>query len=156
MPHPRSSAMAIFVVGMLVAACGAAAPRPSPIAADPASGAPTSASGSATPTEAWATAPLTDVATGETFRIADHAGSVVIVETMAIWCSNCRAQQGDVQAALAKIPDDRVVYVVLDIDPNEDGPSLAEYQRANGSKVGMRSREATSPGPSPPDSATRS
>ena len=52
----------------------------------------------------WATAPLTDVATGETFRIADLAGKVVIVETMAIWCSNCRAQQGDVQAALGSSP----------------------------------------------------
>jgi len=83
-------------------------------------------------TQAWATAPLVDVATGESFRIADHAGKVVILETMAIWCSNCRAQQGDVQAALARLPADQVVYVVLDVDPNEDGTSLAGYRVDNG------------------------
>lgn len=76
----------------------------------------------------WATAPLTDVATGETFRIADLAGKVVILETMAIWCSNCRAQQGDVQVALEQLPAEGVVYVVLDVDPNEDAASLADYR----------------------------
>ena len=85
-------------------------------------------------TQAWATAPLTDVSTGETFRIADLAGKVVIVETMAIWCSNCRAQQGDVQKALGQLPADDVVFVVLDVDPNEDGSSLAAYQADNGFK----------------------
>jgi thiol-disulfide isomerase/thioredoxin len=80
----------------------------------------------------WATAPLTDVATGETFRIADLAGKVVIVETMAIWCSNCRAQQGDVVSALERLPADDVVYVVLDVDPNEDAASLADYRVDNG------------------------
>jgi thiol-disulfide isomerase/thioredoxin len=83
-------------------------------------------------TQAWATAPLVDVATGEAFRIADHAGKVVILETMAIWCSNCRTQQADVQAALARLPADDVVYVVLDVDPNEDGASLAGYRVDNG------------------------
>jgi thiol-disulfide isomerase/thioredoxin len=83
-------------------------------------------------TQAWATAPLTDVSTGETFRIADLAGKVVILETMAIWCSNCRAQQGDVQTALGQLSADDVVFVVLDVDPNEDGASLAEYRVDNG------------------------
>jgi thiol-disulfide isomerase/thioredoxin len=54
------------------------------------------------------------------------------IETMAIWCSNCRAQQVAVQAALAQLPADRVVYVVLDVDPNEDAASLAGYREANG------------------------
>jgi thiol-disulfide isomerase/thioredoxin len=80
----------------------------------------------------WATAQLVDTATGEPFAIADHAGKVVIVETMAIWCSNCRAQQRDVQEALARIPADRVVYVVLDVDPNENAASLADYRVRNG------------------------
>lgn len=73
---------------------------------------------------------LTDVTTGETFRIADLAGKVVIIETMAIWCSNCRVQQGEAKTALARLPDS-VVYIALDIDPNEDGPSLAAYREQN-------------------------
>lgn len=80
----------------------------------------------------WATAPLVDVATGETFRIADYAGRVIIFETMAIWCPNCRAQQADVKAALQELPADSVVYIVLDVDPNEDAASLAAYRERHG------------------------
>jgi thiol-disulfide isomerase/thioredoxin len=82
-------------------------------------------------TQPWATALLTDVTTGETFRIADLAGKVVIIETMAIWCSNCRVQQDEAKTALARLPANSVVYVALDIDPNEDGPSLAAYREQN-------------------------
>jgi thiol-disulfide isomerase/thioredoxin len=80
----------------------------------------------------WAAASLVDVSTGETFRIADHAGKVIILETMAIWCTNCRAQQRDVKTALGELPADSVSYIVLDVDPNEDGPSLAAYRDQQG------------------------
>lgn len=113
---------------------------PSAPASSPAGGVaspgPTSPAASAGPgvvlAQAWATAPLVDVSTGETFRIADHAGKVIILETMAIWCGNCRAQQGDVQAALARLPAGKVVYVVLDTDRSEDDASLATYKTRNG------------------------
>lgn len=82
--------------------------------------------------QAWATAPLVNVATGQTFRIADYAGRVIVIETMAIWCSNCKAQQIDVETALGRLPADSVVYVVLDVDPNESGQSLAAYREQNG------------------------
>lgn len=80
----------------------------------------------------WASAPLVDVSTGQTFRIADHAGKVIILETMAIWCSSCRVQQRDIVSALQELDRDRVVYVVLDVDPNEDAASLARYRTVNG------------------------
>ena len=159
MPRTRHRAAAVLAVSLLVSACAGSTDSPTvggagsappaistppldvPATAAPPSDTPPLASDlpAATPdvgigslTQAWAVAPLTDVATGETFRIADLAGSVVIIEPMAIWCSNCRAQQGDVQEALAQLPAGRVVYVVLDVDPNEDAASLAEYQAANG------------------------
>jgi hypothetical protein len=80
----------------------------------------------------WATAQLVDVSTGDTFRIADHAGKVIVIETMAIWCTNCRRQQGDVQAALGRLAAGSVVYVVLDTEPSENGESLAAYRERNG------------------------
>jgi hypothetical protein len=80
----------------------------------------------------WATAPLLDVATGETFRIADHAGTVIMLETMAIWCSKCLAQQRDVRTALQELPLESITYVVLDVDPNEDAESLAGYREHQG------------------------
>jgi hypothetical protein len=81
---------------------------------------------------AWAQAELTDVATGERFRIADLAGRVVILEPMAIWCSKCFAQQGEVYSALEELKPERVAYVLLDVDPNETGPALADYRSRNG------------------------
>lgn len=113
-----------------------AAPSLSPATPSPAPGSSAPSPTSSEPTvildQAWATGELIDVATGEPFRIADHAGKVIIVETMAIWCKNCLQQQNDVQAALARLPADRVVFIVLDIDPNEDASSLAAYRDQHG------------------------
>ncbi len=147
---PRLASLAI--VAVLVAACGGtvatqeATPAPPSVAPNdanpsaPSSRSPESpAPATAEPTDpgpsidaAWAQAELTDVATGETFRIADLAGRVVIVETMAIWCVNCLAQQGDVYAALDELDPERVAFVILDVDPNETASALAEYRSRNG------------------------
>jgi thiol-disulfide isomerase/thioredoxin len=81
----------------------------------------------------WLGAPLTDVRTGQDFRISDLKGKVVLVETMAIWCSNCLRQQKEVKAlhqALGMNED--LVTVVLDIDPNEDADNLKAYADNNG------------------------
>ncbi len=85
-------------------------------------------------TQAWATAELTDVRNGNTFRIADLVASdrVVFMETMAIWCSNCRTQQRDVVKALAGLDPDRVVWIGVDIEASESAADLAEYSRSLG------------------------
>lgn len=159
-PVTAQVALAIGLLLAVVACSGQAAPPPiatrepaatsaaastSPSASLAPTSAPTSAPTTAAPgavppstapaailVQAWATASLVDVSTGETFRIADHAGKVILIETMAIWCSNCRAQQGDVMTALGRLPADSVVYVVLDVDPNEDLASLAAYREQHG------------------------
>jgi len=100
------------------------------------SAAPDSTADSATPIldQDWATAELVDVATGKTFRIADHAGKVIILETMAIWCPTCRSQQNDVRSAFGQLAADSVVHVVLDTDPSENAGSLADYRKSNSYK----------------------
>jgi thiol-disulfide isomerase/thioredoxin len=80
----------------------------------------------------WATATLTDVSTGKTFTIADFAGRTVFVEAMAIWCTNCRAQQGRFRDALAQVDPARVAYVVLTVDPSERADELAAYRADRG------------------------
>jgi len=79
-------------------------------------------------------APLTDVTTGEQFRIADLAasGKVVFVETMAIWCSNCRAQQVAATAAFQELDPARVDWVVIDVETAETADALARYRDQNG------------------------
>lgn len=88
--------------------------------------------GSAAVGEAWRSATLRDVLTGEAFTIDDLRGKVVTLETMAVWCVNCRVQQLEAQAALAKVDSPNVVYISLDVDPNEREADLAEYARREG------------------------
>ncbi|MHB8136655.1 MAG: peroxiredoxin family protein, partial [Anaerolineaceae bacterium] len=42
-------------------------------------------------------ASLTNVATGESFKISDFAGKVVLVENLAMWCPTCLKQQEQVK-----------------------------------------------------------
>lgn len=131
---PRATAAGAVQSATPGATTTAAPSSPAPSSPAPSSAAPSPSAIGAVLDQAWATAPLVDVATGETFTIADHAGEVIILETMAIWCSNCRAQQRDVMSALQELPAGAVTYIALDVDPNEDGPSLARYQELNGFK----------------------
>jgi len=82
----------------------------------------------------WALATLTDVTTGAQFRIADLAapGKVVFVETIAIWCTNCRTQQHAAVAAVAELGAENVEWVVLDIESSETADALARYREQNG------------------------
>ena len=90
--------------------------------------------GGAVLTQSWATADLTDVRNGTTFRIADlvAADRVVFIETMAIWCSNCRSQQRDAVKALANLDPERVTWIGVDVDGSESASALAEYSRSLG------------------------
>lgn len=82
--------------------------------------------------EVWRTTALRDVVTGEEFRIADLEGKVVAIEAMAIWCSTCRLQQAEADAALAEVDSPDVVYISLDVDPNERPEDLADYASREG------------------------
>jgi thiol-disulfide isomerase/thioredoxin len=81
----------------------------------------------------WFSAPLTDVATNQSFTINDLKGKVVLVENMAQWCPNCLKQQKQV-AELHNLLGERddFVSLALDIDPNEDANSLKAYIDENG------------------------
>jgi thiol-disulfide isomerase/thioredoxin len=153
---------AISLAGvLLLAACGgSAATTPPPVGASAApesmaaesmapesmapesmaaeSMAPESTEPSANPAAAalaskpWATATLTDVATGETFTIADLAGKPIFIEAMAIWCSNCRAQQARFTEAFGKMLPGIASYVVVTVDPSETAEDLARYKAERG------------------------
>ena len=84
---------------------------------------------------AWQTISLTDARTGELFTLADFADKTVFVEPFATWCSNCRQQLTNVQAARASLGDD-VVFVVLSVEPNIGADALADY--ADGAGFDMR------------------
>lgn len=82
---------------------------------------------------AWFSASLTDVRTGETFTIQDLQGKVILVETLAQWCSNCLAQQQEVLKLHETLGErEDFVSLGLDIDPNEDAETLKSYIERNG------------------------
>jgi thiol-disulfide isomerase/thioredoxin len=82
---------------------------------------------------AWFSASFTDARTGAAFSINDLKGKVILVETMAMWCSNCRQQQGQVKALREALGQrDDFVAIGLDIDPNENLANLKTYVETNG------------------------
>jgi thiol-disulfide isomerase/thioredoxin len=83
---------------------------------------------------AWFSVPMTNARTDESFTIHDFKGKVVLVETLAMWCPNCKKQQAQVKAlhdALGDMKND-LVSIGLDIDPNEKTADLKAYTEANG------------------------
>ncbi len=82
---------------------------------------------------AWLGVTLTQVKNGQSFTLKDFKGKVVLVENMAMWCSNCKQQQIQIKAlhsALGMNTD--LVSVGLDIDPNEKAADLVSYTQSNG------------------------
>jgi cytochrome oxidase Cu insertion factor (SCO1/SenC/PrrC family) len=82
---------------------------------------------------AWFSASLLDAKSGETFKIEDFKGKVVLVEPFAQWCSTCLRQQKEVIRLheLLGMPDD-LISVSLGIDTNEDAAMLASYMDKHG------------------------
>ena len=81
----------------------------------------------------WFSVSLTDARTGDAFSINDFQGKVVLVETMAIWCSNCLKQQGQVKALHEQLGmRDDFVSIGLNIDPNETTDALKVYVEDKG------------------------
>jgi len=81
----------------------------------------------------WFNVELTDVNTGETFRIADFKGKVVLIETMAVWCPTCARQAKEIQTMHEMLGErDDFVSVTLDVDPNETEDILQAYTDQNG------------------------
>ncbi len=89
--------------------------------------------GDAMKTPTFFEASLTNVNTGETFKISDFEGKVVLVENLAMWCSNCKKQQEQVKllhSALGMNPD--LISIGFDVDPNEKEADLKKYAESNG------------------------
>jgi hypothetical protein len=82
---------------------------------------------------AWYSANLTDASTGEIFSIESLKGKVILVESMAVWCSKCLRQQEQVKILHETLGvRDDFVSVGLDIDPNENIDQLKNYVEAKG------------------------
>lgn len=79
----------------------------------------------------WVNLELTDVNSGQTFRLADFEGRFVLLEEMAVWCPLCLDQQLQLREAKSLLGDE-VVLVSIDVDPNEDAAILSRHAQRNG------------------------
>jgi hypothetical protein len=79
----------------------------------------------------WLDVPITDARTNAPIRLADFAGKTVVVESMAIGCAPCYAQQLESKQALAQLSPDRVVYVSLNMLPGTSAAQLKQYADEN-------------------------
>jgi cytochrome oxidase Cu insertion factor (SCO1/SenC/PrrC family) len=75
----------------------------------------------------WHNLTLTNARTGATFTLADFAGQTVLVEPMATWCSNCRAQLGNVASAAQQLDGQPVTFIALSVAENISDADLAAY-----------------------------
>jgi cytochrome oxidase Cu insertion factor (SCO1/SenC/PrrC family) len=81
----------------------------------------------------WFDTSLVNARTGETFTVSDFKGKVVLVETLAMWCSNCLRQQIQVLDLHDMLGErDDFVSLGIDIDPNENIEALEKYIKMNG------------------------
>ena len=80
---------------------------------------------------AWMDIELTDVATGQTFKISDFKGKPVLLESFAVWCPTCLAQQKEIKK-VKESEGDAIIHISLDTDPNEDADKIREHMERNG------------------------
>jgi len=57
---------------------------------------------------------------GETHRLSDYRGKVVIVNFWATWCPPCREEMPSMQRAWKRLQDDDVVILAIDVGEDED------------------------------------
>lgn len=78
----------------------------------------------------WRDIQVTEVETGETFKISDFTGQKVVLESMAVWCPVCTSQQREIGNLIAA--GDTSIHISLDTDPNEDDTLLLDHKKSNG------------------------
>ena len=76
----------------------------------------------------WYNVDLVDVSTGETFKVNDLQGKVILIETMAVWCPICTQQQQQTRLLHDELGErEDFVSLSLDIDPNESQDILKSH-----------------------------
>jgi thiol-disulfide isomerase/thioredoxin len=116
--HWKYWIVAVALVGFILTSACAQQPPPAPAPAPPAA-------------SDWMDIELTDVTTGQTFRISDFRGKPVLLESFAVWCPTCLAQQREIQKLKSR-EGDAIIHISLDTDPNEDEAKVREHVETHG------------------------
>ena len=110
--------VAVALIGSIFVSGCARQPAPTPYTEAPAAAA------------AWMDTELTNVATGENFKISDFKGKPVLLESFAVWCPTCLRQQKEMKK-LTGNEGDAIIRISLDTDPNEDEAKVKDHLERN-------------------------
>lgn len=78
----------------------------------------------------WRNTLLTDIRTGNKFKISDFRDKPILMESFAVWCPVCTKQQKEFKKFKDAEPDS-AVHISLDTDPNEDEAKVKEHLARN-------------------------
>jgi thiol-disulfide isomerase/thioredoxin len=81
--------------------------------------------------ESWRNIALQDVNTGEQFTISQFEDKPILLESFAVWCPTCTAQQRKIKELHDEIGD-QAVSISLDTDSNEDEERVRAHTQKNG------------------------
>jgi thiol-disulfide isomerase/thioredoxin len=81
-------------------------------------------------TMGWMDTELIDVITGETFKVSDFRGKIILLESFAVWCPTCLAQQKEMKKIM-EFEGKEIVHISLDTDPNEDAAKVKDHAEGN-------------------------
>jgi len=79
----------------------------------------------------WKDAELTDIITGNKFKISDFEGKPVLLESFAVWCPTCKAQQDQIKLLHEELGDS-VISISMDTDQNEDENKVLQHVNTYG------------------------
>ncbi|MBR9706814.1 MAG: redoxin family protein [Candidatus Diapherotrites archaeon] len=79
----------------------------------------------------WKDVSLKDLRTGSTFKVSDFNDKPILMESFAVWCPTCTAQQ-NVFKQVKTVNGHEVVHISLDTDPNESEQKVLDHLTRNG------------------------
>jgi thiol-disulfide isomerase/thioredoxin len=69
---------------------------------------------------------------GSTVNMNNYKGKVVFINLWATWCGPCRVEMPSIQELYNNVDKDKVVFVMLSLDTEENQPKIVKYIREKG------------------------
>jgi len=83
------------------------------------------------PATGWRDGELTDVLTGQKFKVSDFKGTPILLESFAVWCPTCLQQQRKIKELIAQESEGETIHISIDTDPNEEAQQVIDHSNRN-------------------------